>query len=187
MALQTLPTFTPSGYLDFTTALVSPPSYTTFSGIFLSNPALVAAPTAYAMPSGSAPDKVLIDNRGPDDCVVLIAAAAATTTGTATAGSTALTVASGTSIAVGQVVVGAGVAPGTTVAAVASTAVTLSQPTTAALSTTAVSFVTAVTLNTGTAAMARVPLVLNYVSSGFICALCFNGAGRSQLAIAVGV
>jgi hypothetical protein len=66
--------------------------------------------------------------------------AAVNTTGTASSGSTALTVASGTGIVVGQIVTGVGIAPGTSVAVVAGTAVTLSQNTTAALSTTAVNF-----------------------------------------------
>lgn len=64
----------------------------------------------------------------------------AATTGTASSGSTALTVASGTGILVGQIVTGAGIAPNTTVSAVTGTAVTLSANTTAALSTTAVTF-----------------------------------------------
>lgn len=62
------------------------------------------------------------------------------TTGTASSGSTALTVASGTGIQVGQLVTGAGIAANTTVAAVSGTSVTLSQNTTAALSSTAVTF-----------------------------------------------
>ncbi len=68
------------------------------------------------------------------------------TTGTASSGSTALTVASGTGIAVGQLITGAGIAPGTYVAAVAGTAVTLSAATTAALSSTAVVFANTVPL-----------------------------------------
>jgi hypothetical protein len=74
-------------------------------------------------------------------------AAIATTTGTASSGSTALTVASGTGIVVGQVVLGAGIpdpsqggAAWTTVTVVAGTAVTLSQNTTGALSGTTVNF-----------------------------------------------
>lgn len=62
------------------------------------------------------------------------------TTGTASSGSTALTVASGANIQVGQLVTGAGIAANTTVAAVSGTSVTLSQNTTAALSATAVTF-----------------------------------------------
>ncbi len=69
------------------------------------------------------------------------------TTGTASSGSTALTVASGTGVQVGQLVTGAGIAPNTTVAAVAGTAVTLSANTTAALSATAVSFANSVQLS----------------------------------------
>jgi len=75
---------------------------------------------------------------------------AATTTGTASSGSTALTVASGTGIVVGQVVTGTGIPDPsqtgnpswTVVAAVAGTSVTLSQNTTASLSGTAVNFYT---------------------------------------------
>lgn len=74
------------------------------------------------------------------------AADQASTTGTASSGSTALTVASGTGIQVGQVVTGAGIAPNTTVAAVSGTSVTLSQNTTAALSATAVVFANSVLL-----------------------------------------
>lgn len=70
----------------------------------------------------------------------LFSDAAVSTTGTASSGSTALTVASGTGIVVGQIVTGTGIAAGTSVAAVTGTAVTLSQNTTAALSTTAVVF-----------------------------------------------
>lgn len=82
-------------------------------------------------------------------------AAVASTTGTASSGSTALTVASGTGIVVGQVVVGAGIPWLTTVTVVAGTAVTLSQNTTAPLSVTAVSFYTPVSkLNTATSGTA---------------------------------
>jgi len=69
------------------------------------------------------------------------------TTGTASSGSTALTVASGTGIAVGQLVTGAGIAAGTYVAAVSGTSVTLSANTTAALSSTAVTFANTVVVN----------------------------------------
>jgi hypothetical protein len=62
------------------------------------------------------------------------------TTGTASANSTTLTVASGSGIVAGQLVAGAGIAPGTSVISVSGTTVTLSQPTTAALSNTAVTF-----------------------------------------------
>jgi hypothetical protein len=70
----------------------------------------------------------------------------ASTTGSASSGSTALTVASGTGIVPGQVVSGAGIAPGTFVAAVSGTSVTLSQNTTAALSTTPVTFAATIEL-----------------------------------------
>lgn len=78
----------------------------------------------------------------------------ATTTGTASSGSTALTVLSGTGIVIGQQVAGTGIAPNTLVTNVAGTAVTLSLPTTAPLSSTSVTFtnlgvVTAVSLVSG--------------------------------------
>lgn len=63
------------------------------------------------------------------------------TTGTASASSTALTVASATGLYAGQFVTGAGIAPNTVIASISGTAVTLSQATTAALSATPVSFV----------------------------------------------
>jgi hypothetical protein len=69
------------------------------------------------------------------------------TTGTASSGSTALTVADGTGLATGQIVVGAGIAGGTTISAVSGTSVTLSAVTTAALSSTPVIFATAVPYN----------------------------------------
>jgi hypothetical protein len=68
------------------------------------------------------------------------------TTGTASSGSTALTVASGTGLKAGQSVSGAGIAPGTSIAAVTGTAVTLSLATTAALSATPVVFSNVVAL-----------------------------------------
>lgn len=75
--------------------------------------------------------------------------AQATTTGTASSGATALTVASGTGIVVGQIVLGTNIpdpsqsgAAWTTVTAVAGTAVTLSQFTTGSLSGTTVKFYT---------------------------------------------
>jgi len=64
----------------------------------------------------------------------------ATTTGTASSGSTALTVASATGIAAGQWVYGAGLAAGTTVSNISGTNVTLSAATMNALSSTSVSF-----------------------------------------------
>lgn len=62
------------------------------------------------------------------------------TTGTASAASTSLTVASATNLQKGQVVTGAGIAPNTSVTNISGTTVTLSIATTAALSTTAVTF-----------------------------------------------
>jgi hypothetical protein len=76
-----------------------------------------------------------------------IATPNASTTGTASLGSTTLTVADGTGIAAGQVMVGAGIAGGTTVSAVTGTNVTLSVATTAALSSTPVIFGTPVAYN----------------------------------------
>lgn len=64
----------------------------------------------------------------------------ATTTGTASSGSTALTVASATGIAAGQWVYGAGIANGTIVNSISGTNVILSAATTEALSSTSVSF-----------------------------------------------
>lgn len=66
------------------------------------------------------------------------------TTGTASSGSTSLTVASATGIAVNQSVEGAGIAAGTYVTAVSGTTITLSQATTAALSSTTVVFTASV-------------------------------------------
>ena len=70
--------------------------------------------------------------------------AAVNTTGTASSGSTAVTLASGTGVVVGQIVTGTGIAPGTAVKAIAGTALTLSQNTTASLSTTALNFASTV-------------------------------------------
>ena len=91
---------------------------------------------------------VLCSNAATGSCSA--APTAATTTGTASSGSTALTVASGTGIVLGQVVTGAGIPDPsqtgnpswTVVAAVSGTSVTLSQATTASLSSTAVNFYT---------------------------------------------
>jgi hypothetical protein len=65
---------------------------------------------------------------------------AATTTATASSGSTALTVASATGILAGQWISGTGIASGTRVSGIAGSAVTLSQATTAALSASNVTF-----------------------------------------------
>jgi lysophospholipase L1-like esterase len=64
----------------------------------------------------------------------------ATTTGTASSGSTALTVASATGIGIGELVIGAGIPPGDLITAISGTSITLSVATTAALSSTSVSF-----------------------------------------------
>ena len=63
------------------------------------------------------------------------------TTGTATTGSTALTVADATNVAVGDLVYGTGIAAGVTVAAVSGTAVTLSANTSAAINGGEINFV----------------------------------------------
>lgn len=68
--------------------------------------------------------------------------ATVSTTGSASSGSTALTVASATNLFVGQSVAGTGIAAGTTVAAISGTAVTLSLVTTGVLSGGAVTFST---------------------------------------------
>jgi hypothetical protein len=185
--MGSVPTFSPTGYLTFATALIGGAPYITFSGV-TAYTQYQSVPTGAALPAGSSPASVFIQNAGPDDVVVAIAAATATTTGTANAGSTALTVASGTGIVVGQVVVGAGIQLGTVVAAVSGTAVTLSLPTTAPLSTTAVSFCNPITLQTGIRVPATgEPIVLNYVSSGIIQALATAPMGMGQLNISVGV
>lgn len=62
------------------------------------------------------------------------------TTGSASSGSTSLTVASATNLQKGQIVTGAGIAPNTSVTNVSGTTITLSIATTAALSTTPVTF-----------------------------------------------
>jgi hypothetical protein len=85
----------------------------------------------------------------------------ATTTGTASNGSTALTVASGTGLGVGQSVNGNGIAAGTVVSAVSGTSVTLSLATTAALSSTPLTFIgTVVATTTGTASTGSATLTV---------------------------
>lgn len=74
------------------------------------------------------------------------AADTVSTTGTATSGSTALTVASGTGLAVGQLVTGAGIAAGTYLASGSGTSWVLSAATTADLSTTALVFANTIQL-----------------------------------------
>ena len=181
MALTTIPTFTPSGYAT----LVTPPATK-------SDPSGVSMPyygiaNTIALPAGSTPATILINNLGPEPAVVTVNTAAKTTTATATAGSTALTVASGTSIVIGQAAIAVGIPEGAFVTAVNGTAVTINVATTAALSTTAINFVTQVTLSTGTAVQVNTPLALAYVSSGFISAICSVGMSRAILAISVGV
>ncbi len=75
--------------------------------------------------------------------------ATATTTGTASQGSTALTVASGTGLAVGQLVFGSGIAPGTYLVSGGGLSWTLSQATTSALSSTTVAFYNLLTVTVG--------------------------------------
>jgi hypothetical protein len=181
MALQTVATFTPSGYASLVTP---PPIQSDPLGINL--PYLGIANTI-ALPAGSTPATVLINNLGPEPAIVLIGTAAATTTATASAGSKTLTVASGSSIAIGQAAIAAGIPQGAVVASVSGTTVTINMATTAALSTTTINFVTTVTLSTGTAVQPNNSLALAYVSSGFISAICANGASRAILDIAVGV
>lgn len=96
----------------------------------------------------------------------------ATTTGTASSGSTALTVASGTGIVQGQIITGTNIPYPTTVEAVTGTAVTLSQKTTGALSTTAVNFYATltnlVTATNGSASAASTALIVVVPSYGTI-------------------
>jgi uncharacterized protein YybS (DUF2232 family) len=181
MALATLPTFTPSAVI----ALVTPPPTQ-------SDPAGISFPyfgiaNTVALPAGSSPATVLITNLGPEPAFVLIATAVATTTGTASAGSLAVTLASGTSVVVGQAVVGTGIAQGTFVSAISGTALTLSQVTTAALVGGTLNFVAPVAPATGTAVQAGGELALAYVNSGFFSAFCTNGGSRAILNVAVGV
>jgi hypothetical protein len=187
MALQTLPTFTPSGYAQFATATVFS-QYVTFAGTNATNS--ISVPTAIALPAGSGPATILIENLGPEAAWILIGTAAATTTATqATVGASTIVVASATNIALGQVVIAVGIASGTQVTGISGTTISISQPTTAALSSTAVNFVTPVTASTGIASgpTPAAPLALNYVSSGFICALCTNSGSRSVFNVSVGV
>lgn len=180
-----LATFAPSGYALLTAATV-PSISTTPSGITATN--FVVAPMAIALPAGSAPAAVLLQNLGPDPASILIAAAAATTTATqAIVGSRTIVVASASGVAIGQVVVAAGISQGTLVVGISGTTITISQPTTAALSTTAVNFITAVTTTSGIACMPGAPLALAYVASGFVCGICLNPAGRSIISCTVGV
>ncbi len=179
--LATIPTFTPSGYLQMCAPAPLPPDP---SGNL--PPYYGSRANTLALPAGSSPATVLIQNLGPEPAIVLLTTAAATTTGTASSGSTALTVASGTSIAVGQAVIGTGINPGTLVASVSGTAVTLSQPTIAAVSGT-VNFVVPVTLETGIAVTPFWPLALAYGSNTFISAISLNPSSRSILNVAVGI
>lgn len=187
MALSLYPTFTPSGFLTFATAQFSP-SFISPTGIQVTHGSAYTVPTGASLPVGSSPASVLVSNLGPDPAYVAIAAAAATTTGTANAGSTTLTVVSGSGIVSGQVVVGAGIAPGCAVVSISGTTVTLTIATTAPLSTTAVNFLAPITPQTGTVVQGgTAPIGLAYVSSGFIQALCSNPGGRSILNATVGV
>lgn len=165
MAVTTVPTFTPTGYAQF---------------------AAQAFPTTIALPAGTAPATVIVSCLGPDPAIVVLGTAAATTTGTASSGSTALTVASATGIVLGQNVVGTGLQPGTQVQKIVGLVITLTLPTTAALAAAAVNFITALTLSTGMAAMPSVPLALAYGANTFISAIAFSGS-RSVLNVAVGV
>src|ERR1039457_3919014 len=107
MALNLIGTFTPSA----TFALVTPPPTQ-------SNPLGINLPYAgiantVALPAGSSPASVLITNLGPEPAFVSLGVAVVSPTGTANAGSTAVTLSAGTSVAVGQSVVGTGIAQGT--------------------------------------------------------------------------
>jgi hypothetical protein len=185
MALATIPTFTASGYLQMST----PPAPLPNASSTAYPPLYGSVPNTLALPAGSSPATVLIQNLGPEPAIVLLTTAAATTTGTVAAGSMAMTVASGTSIAVGQAVIDSAgkLKQGTFVAAVSGTAVTLSQPALGAMSGAAVNFVVPVTLSTGIAVTPWWPLALAYVASGFISAISASPGSRSVLNVAVGV
>jgi hypothetical protein len=109
---------------------------------------LVGAPSSSSLPgalnSGDSPFVAIALQTGLQSFSVVAnpVSIGVATTGTASSGSTSLTVASGTGIVEGQNVAGAGIAPGTTVQAISGTTVTLSQNTTAALSGTPVTFST---------------------------------------------
>lgn len=181
MALTLIPTFTPSGYLTLNTPPVPPPDPTGM------NTPYVAKANTLALPAGSSPATVLIQNIGPDPVYVLLTAAAASTTGTAPSGSKTVTVASATGIAVNQAVIGVGLAEGTVVQAISGTTVTLNRPTVAALSTTALSFVVQVTPQTGIAVHIYAPIALAYVASGFISVINTSGSSNATVNVAVGV
>ena len=131
MALTTIPTFTPSGFLQMSTPPAPLPNAT--EGYL--PPLYGNVANTLALPAGSSPATVLIQNLGPEAAVVLLTTAAATTTGTASAGSVTVTLTSGTDVAVGQAVVGPGMNQGTFVAAISGTTLTISQPTTEAITT----------------------------------------------------
>jgi len=186
MALNLIPTFTPSA----TFLLVTPPP-TQSDPLGISMPYQGIANTV-ALPAGSSPATVLITNLGPEPAFMGLGTAVATTTGTAAAGVKAVTLASGASVAVGQAVIAVGVPQGTVVSAISGSGsgaiLTLSQATTAALSTTTIVFVAPVTPATGIAVMPnQPPVALDYVSSGYLSAICTVGASRAILSVAVGV
>lgn len=173
------PTFSPSGYETF----VTPPSVN-------SDPTGVSLPyfgkaNTVALPTGTNPASVLVQTGGPEPAFVLISAAAATTTGTAAAGATAVTLASGTSVLVGQAVIGTGIAEGTTVAAISGTALIISRATTASLSTTTLNFVTTANQSNGVMVTVTAPITLAFVASGYISAFCTVGASRSIINVTV--
>ncbi len=191
MALTTIPTFTPSGFLQMSTPPAPLPNAT--EGYL--PPLYGNVANTLALPAGSSPATVLIQNLGPEAAVVLLTTAAATTTGTASAGSVTVTLTSGTDVAVGQAVVGPGMNQGTFVAAISGTTLTISQPTTEAITTGSgsLNFIVPVTLPPASGQnavlvppMPAPPVALAYVASGFISAVCLNPGSRSVLAVSVG-
>ena len=155
--------FTPTGYATVAAPpdLPSDPTGNSLPYVPISN--------AIPLPTGTTPAAVSVENIGPETAYFLIAAAAASPTGTAAAGATVITVSVGTGIATGQQVLGAGIATGTFVVAVNGTSVTLSRPTTLALSGTQLNFVTPVTYSTGIAVQPNTsPQYVAYVTNGFI-------------------
>lgn len=164
----------------------------------------LGVPNAAAIPNGSSPTTMLVTNLGTEAAYIGLTTAAATTTATAAAGSSTITVASATGIAIGQVVLGAGIASGvvipagylqypngvqvTTVAAISGTTITLSAPVTAALSGTTLNFINPIGLGSGIPIMPNVqPIPLAIGSNTFIQTICTNIQARSILSVVVGV
>jgi hypothetical protein len=118
---------------------------------------------------------VLITCLGSAPAVVTLSVPAASTTGTAAAGSSRLAVASAAHIAPTQIVLGANVAPGTIVTAISGTPVTLSQPLAAALSRTALVFIPTVTNGTGVAVAPGTFLPLGVGANSHISFISHSG------------